>query len=159
MILDLNDKAVVDSMVYHNMAYCFNKTCPKASTCFRYIAAKFKSSDLLKGNAIYPDALQEGGKCNYFLRPRIIKAAWGFHTLYDKVKRQDVETLRIQVTSFLGGKTSYYRYHRGEKLLSPEQQEYIKTLFAAKGYETPSYGHCKEMFDLTNEDEEYSSKA
>ncbi len=155
MILQLNDEKFVNSLVYYDMAYCFNSACPKAGTCFRHLATKFKPSNKRTGNAIYPDALQDG-QCDYFIRPRIIKAAWGFNGLYNAVKHQDVARIRCQVMSVLGGKTSYYRHHRGEKLLTPEQQSDIQKVFEASGYASPSYDHYKETVDFTDKDAEIS---
>ncbi len=151
MKLDLKDKKTIESIVYHGMAYCFNKTCPKSETCFRFIAAEFKDESVKTGNAIYPDALQDG-KCGYFIHPRIINAAWGLKGLYSNVRQQDVNTLRSKITSLLGGKTGYYRYYRGEKLLTPEKQQEIVDLFKAYGYPTPHFDHYKETVDLTEED-------
>lgn len=151
MRLNLNDEKFVNSIVYHNMAYCFNHACPKANTCFRHIAAKMKKPDMKYGNTIFPDALQDG-KCEFFIRPRIIKAAWGFHSLFDKVRHQDVDSVRCWTMGILGGKTSYYRYHRGEKLLTPEQQEAINELFEEKGYSKPSFDHYKESIDFTDKE-------
>lgn len=151
MELDLNDKKTVNSIVYHGMAYCFNEACPKEGSCFRKIAAKFKDPTMKTGNAIFPDALQNG-KCDHFLRPRIIIAAWGLRNIYADVRQQDVGSLRCKTISLLGGKTSYYRYHRGEKLLGPEKQQEVATLFRAYGYPEPRFDHYKETVDLTGED-------
>ncbi len=151
MILKLNDEKFVNSLVYHGMAYCFNDTCPKAGACFRHLAAQFKPSDKKSGNAIYPDALQDG-HCDYFIRPRIMKAAWGLGSLYNAVKHQDVCIVKSEIMAALGGRTSYYRYHRGEKLLTPEQQSHIEKVFAAKGYASPSFEHYKETVDFTSGD-------
>lgn len=151
MILNLNDEKFVNSLVFYDMAYCFNPDCPMAESCFRHIAVKFKSSSKKSGNAIYPDALQDG-KCNYFIRPRVIKAAWGFNSLYDSVKHHDVATMRVKVMAILGGKTSYYRYHRGEKLVTPELQDAIARLFEARGYASPSFDHYQETVDFTDKE-------
>ena len=35
---------------------------------------------------------------------------------------------------YLGGKTPYYRYNRGDKLLTPEQQAWIIRRFESAGY-------------------------
>lgn len=151
MEINLKDKKTIESIVYYGMAYCFNDACPKAERCFRHIAAQFKDATVKSGNAIYPDALHDG-KCDYFIRPRIINAAWGFNGLYHNVRQQDVATLRSQITSLLGGKTSYYRIFRGEKLLTPEKQQEIARLFKAYGYPTPRFDHYKETVDLTEKD-------
>lgn len=157
MNLQLNDKNFVNSIVYYDMAYCFNSVCPRSASCFRRIAAKFKDSNKKIGNAIFPDALQDG-KCKYFIRPRIIQATWGFNSLYNEVIHQDVAHMRCKVMSILGGKTSYYRYHRGEKLLTPEKQEMIKDLFEARGYSAPAFDHSKETIDFTDQEEGNSFK-
>ncbi len=147
MKIDLSDANFIRSIVRPGMAYCFNNACPMTDKCFRFIAGKHKDSKLTKGNAIYPDALKDG-KCEHFITPRIIEAAWGFKSLYREVTSSDLATMRMQVTSYLGGKTAYYRYHRGEKLLSPEQQADISRLFTEKGYGEPSFDHKKETIDF-----------
>lgn len=41
----------------------------------------------------------------------------------------DAPTLRSLMREYLGGCSTYYRYHHGEHKLLPEQQEWIKQLF------------------------------
>ena len=147
MEINLKDPDYVNSILPRDMAYCFNHSCPKANKCFRHIAALVKKERLKCGYAIYPDALQEG-RCDYFLRPRAIAAAWGFAHLYDNVKHSEIGTMRAHVMGILGGRTSYYRYHRGEKRLTPEQQDAIKDCFASQGYEKPTFDYFKEMIDF-----------
>ena len=148
MKIELSDADFVRSIVRPGMAYCFNNACPKTDKCFRFIAGRHKSPGMTKGNAIFPDALRDG-KCEHFITPRIINAAWGFKSLYKEVTASDLAAMRMKVTAFLGGKTAYYRFHRGEKLLSPEQQEAIAKLFKEKGYGEPSFDHKKETIDFT----------
>lgn len=152
MTLDLNDEKFVNSIVSPGMAYCFNDTCPRAGSCFRRIAAKCKQPSVKTGYAIYPDALRENGRCDFFIRPRVFTTAWGFDSLFSEVRSQDVANARCEVMAMLGGKTSYYRYHRGEKKLTPELQEAIATLFERKGYGKPSYKHFKETIDFTDKE-------
>ena len=149
MKIDLSDANFARSIVRPGMAYCFNNACQMTDRCFRFIAGKYKSPSQTKGNAVYPDALQDG-KCEHFITPRIINAAWGFKSLYREVTSSDLASMRLKVTAFLGGKTAYYRYHRGEKLLSPEQKEAIANLFKEKGYGEPSFDHRKETVDFTS---------
>ena len=60
--------------------------------------------------------------------------AYGFSTIYDRVLKEDYTTLRKAMTSHLSGKRYYYEYMRGERALSPEQQSWIRNLFASYGY-------------------------
>ena len=52
-----------------------------------------------------------------------------------------------RMKAYLGGHGTYYRYNRGEKLLTPEQQEWILRLFTRYGYsENLSFeGYCDVM--------------
>lgn len=118
---DMNDPSVIKSLIKYDMAYCFNNTCPRAGECFRHQAYAYKDPAQKVGRTIFPDALQNG-QCEYFLRPRVITSAWGFSHVYSQVRNCDVADLRIQIMGVLGGKTAYYRYHRGEKYLTPELQ-------------------------------------
>lgn len=81
------------------------------------------------------------GPCTHFKRVRQFKAAWGLTHLYDQVRHSDVHTLKFAVMDIVGNRTTYYRVHRGERHLTPEQQEQVKQLFAKYGYEEPTYDH------------------
>ena len=55
--------------------------------------------------------------------------------MFARVKsRDDIYTMRRELTDYLGSKGTYYRYKYGEKPLSPEQQQWILRLFAQHGY-------------------------
>lgn len=49
---------------------------------------------------------------------------------------------------YLGGNTMYYRYHHGERLLSPEQQAWIKRLFASYCYSDVDFDNSCEELDF-----------
>jgi hypothetical protein len=49
---------------------------------------------------------------------------------------------------YLGGCSTYYRYHHGERQLSPEQQEWIKQLFSQYGYEDIEFDCSEETLDF-----------
>lgn len=150
---NLNDRDLIQSLITYDTAFCLNHSCPRATQCFRHQAYQYKDATQKVGRIVFPDALQNG-QCDYFLRPRHITAAWGFAHLYNQVKNSDVAGMRTKVMGFLGGKTSYYRYHRGEKWLNTEQQKEIGVLFKERGYEVPFFDHCKETVELTDKKEE-----
>lgn len=145
---DMNDPSVIKSLIKYDMAYCFNSTCPRAGECFRLQAYSYKDPAQKVGRTVFPDALQNG-QCEYFLRPRVITSAWGFSHVYSQVRNCDVADLRIQIMGVLGGKTAYYRYHRGEKYLTPELQVAIGALFKAKGYDQPTFDKYEEKIELS----------
>ena len=140
MKLNLNDPKFINSLLDYHWMYCFNAECPRAAECIRFISAKFKPDDVTAGNAVFPDANLHG-PCTHFKRVRQFKAAWGLTHLYDQVRHSDVHTLKFAVMDIVGNRTTYYRVHRGERHLTPEQQEQVKQLFAKYGYEEPTYDH------------------
>lgn len=150
MKLNLNDPKFINSLVDYHWMYCFNAECPRTAECIRFISAKFKPADVTSGNAVYPDASLHG-PCTNFMRVRQFKATWGFTHLYDQVKHSDVQVIKFRVMDIVGNRTTYYRVHRGEKHLTPEQQEQVKNLFASYGYGEPTYDHYAEEIGFTYE--------
>lgn len=112
---------------------CFLTNCPLSDRCLRYQAGQHLLPTQQAGPAVYPTALN-GDQCTMFREMRYIRAAYGFKTLFKDVKLRDSAALRGAIMNYLGSRTSYYRYQRGECLLTPEQQQWILKLFASKGY-------------------------
>lgn len=152
MELNLNDKSLVESLITPNWAYCFNKECEHADSCFRFLSAKFKPEAVECGMAVYPGACREG-KCRHYLQARTANMAWGFSMLYKNVKASDLKSLRELTKELLGGKTSYYRYHRGEKKLTPEQQDSVRRLFTKHGYSDVVFDFTAKEVNLWNSQE------
>ena len=149
---DLNNRDLIQSLITYDTAFCLNHSCPRARQCFRHLAYQYKEANQKVGRIVFPEALQDG-QCDYFQRPRNITAAWGFSHLYSQVKNCDLSGIRTKVMGMLGGKTSYYRYHRGEKWLTPEQQQEIGELFKASGYDAPAFDKSKVTIELTDKED------
>ncbi len=131
-----------------SFARCFQGDCPKAGACVRFLAGKHVPAGKLSGPAVYPTA-RRGDDCELYKPTRVIRAAYGFTALFAEVKRKDDTPLRDRLKAYLGGNTTYYRYHHGERLLTPEQQEWILALFRRKGYtEGLRFDGYKELYDF-----------
>ena len=89
---------------------CTNGLCPLQGSCLRYQA----------GSRV-PETL-------------VVWAA-GFTHLYDCVMKKDYTSMRKGITSYLHGPKMYYEYMRGERSLSPEQQEWINNFVKSYGYD------------------------
>lgn len=130
------------------MALCFNTSCPLKDNCIRFFAGIHAPSDKLFGRAVYPAALKDG-KCEMFKQTTIIKAAYGFSTLFKDVKSRDEHTLRLAMIDYLGSRSAYYHYANGSYVLNPEQQEWIINLFKKYGYtENLQFDNYKMLYDL-----------
>lgn len=114
---------------------CFCDKCPKAETCTQHLASQKLRDDDVDGYAVFP-TMQNKDKCPYYKKIRTIHAAYGFNTIFRNAKQIDAPTLRKYIKAYLGGNGQYYHYHHGERLLTPEQQEWIINLFHQHGYST-----------------------
>lgn len=113
--------------------FCFNAECPKKDECVRYVVSSHIPDDVTVGTAVLPPACRNG-ECKYFKSAQIVEYAYGFEHIYDKVMRKDYTTLRKILTEHLGNNGKYYEYKHGKRGLTPEQQQYIRELFAHYGY-------------------------
>ena len=113
------------------ITYCFTEPCPMKDKCIHYLSGLYKNEKTDRGDAIFPNALKNGN-CKYFAPLRV------------------APTLRAEMRSYLGSKGQYYRYKLGQLKLLPEQQKYIKQLFARYGYKDVEFEHFSEEIDFTN---------
>ena len=128
---------------------CFQADCPQAESCLHYQAGLCLCQGVYEGVSVFPNARTEQG-CRSFRPVRLIRAAWGFKTLFTDVKEKDGTNLRNQIKRYLGEHSAYYRYHHGTRRLTPEQQEWIINLFREYGYEGPlEFDHYTETYDFS----------
>lgn len=112
---------------------CFNSDCKLRETCLRWQAGQLAPEDLTVAHCVTPKAMRSE-PCAHFASVEKIRYARGFSKIYDKVLKSDYTPMRKEMTAMLSGKRYYYEYMRGERRLSPEQQEHIRQLFAKWGY-------------------------
>ena len=128
---------------------CFCDGCPRHADCLRYVAGQQVPDSLTWGNAVYPSAYRNGN-CRHFKQIRVIHAAYGFAPLFREVKQKNYTPLREKMKTYLGGHGTYYRYNRGERLLTPEQQQWILDLFARYGYKDGlAFEHYCDVIDFS----------
>jgi hypothetical protein len=77
----------------------------------------------------------KNGNCRWFDKITIEVWAAGFTHLYDKVMKTDYTTMRKTITKYLHGCRLYYEYMRGDRALSPEDQQWIRDYVKSFGYE------------------------
>lgn len=131
-------------------ALCYIHSCPRAHQCMRYRAMALIAPTQKAGVCILPHALDHDGHCEYYREYREIKAAYGFTELLSNVKAKDATPLRVAIKQYLGGHGSYYRYHRGERLLTPQQQEWILSQFRELGYtHSLDFDHYVTTYDFS----------
>ena len=98
-----------------------------------YFAGQHLPADRMTGFAIYPNALQNG-KCRFYVKKRVIRAAWGFRKLFLNVKHVDDTPICREIQQYLGNRPTCYRYMNGQLTLTPGQQAGIIDIFREYGY-------------------------
>jgi hypothetical protein len=132
-MLGLMENLLESKNIPHGYALCFNEGCQLRDKCLHFQAYLLKPENQLGGPAIYPDAWKNG-QCQRFNEAKLVQKAWGFTKLYHNVPQRDKAEARQSVRSFFShGCGPYYRYHHGENMLSPEQQDAIMKIIANYG--------------------------
>ena len=130
-------------------AACFRDGCPRSAECLHYLYGQNIPEKRLLGPAIYPTTPLHGNGCLFFKTAQPKLMAWGFSTLFEDVRSRHVVPMRRAMQKYLKGRSNYYRYHRGELLLSPEQQQWISSLFQEYEYAgNILFDHYVEAYDF-----------
>ncbi len=128
---------------------CFLGDCPRRSDCLHFLAGEHLAEDADWGPAVYHTMKRGEEGCRFFKTSEPKLMAWGFNTIFEDVKAKHETKLRDKIKIYLGGHGTYYRYHRGEKMLTPEQQAWIIKLFQKAGYETNlKFDHYTRVYDF-----------
>lgn len=99
----------------------------------RFFTGQYVPGDKNTGYAVYPNVMEKAS-CDYYVEKRVIRAAYGFKHIFQNVKRVDDTPIRDKIKAYLGSSSTYYRYMHGVLTLTPEQQEWIVSLFRQHGY-------------------------
>lgn len=129
--------------------HCFNANCPMHDTCLRYQTGQQLPDEFTWGYAVFPPALKDG-KCSFFRKDEKVVMATGFVVPGNRRMSDMFVNMRHRLTKYLGGNGTYYLYRNGKKWLSPKQQEDIRQLFRAAGYQEDVVFACETVdYDFT----------
>ena len=117
-----------------SFAVCYLANCPRKDKCLRYLVLQGVLSKKTIAYTVLPSALHDDGACVHYRESIPVIMAYGFKGLFANVKKADVAPLRVEVMNSLGSHGSYYRYNKGEKYLTPSQQEAVLNIFRKYGY-------------------------
>ena len=84
-----------------------------------------------------PAALKKA-QCPCFRPVEIVRIAAGFKGLMEDLKVGEMRSARLDLIRLLNGRSNYYRYLNGKHTLSPKQQEEIRRILHAHGYDGPT---------------------
>ena len=125
--------------------YCFagNGKCPKASSCLRAIAAQLLSESeapqpqsVRAVNPFYVGSLSGSSTCARYRSSEQLHYARGMTHLFDEVPTKLLFTVRHRVMGCFSCERYYYHCRKGERPISPEEQQRIARVFKAVGIST-----------------------
>ena len=119
--------------VPYNWPLCYLSECGRKEECLRYQVTSCVPRQVTNYPCVLPTALEQG-QCHYFHAIQRVKAAAGFRNIVAELKEKDLYPIRVEMTAYLGCKSTYYNYRNGKKLLTPKQQEHIKKILQRHGY-------------------------
>lgn len=130
--------------------HCLNEKCTRGEECLRRQMALEAPEERRSFTVVNPKHIhsENGENCTQFLSVEPKLFAKGIKKLFDKIPHKEALLLKQQILNYLGHNT-YYRCYREERMLSPQEQEYIQQLFLQQNIkEPPQYEELVPYYQL-----------
>lgn len=117
---------------------CLQAHCPAAEQCLRHLMSRTISEKAITMTVINPKNTQPelGTSCPYFHSTQPVRMARGFTQALDSVRHGEVKKIVAELTD-LFDRRLYFRFRKGERLITPQQQEIIAEVLARHGASQP----------------------
>lgn len=128
---------MINSNIPYNYPLCLNRQCPKASTCLRQMAEQEMGDDVKWWVIVSPRHLSAlEGDCPYYRSSVKVRFAKGFIALLDSLPHRQMQIIISNLVAHFGRRT-YYRVRKGERLLSPGEQQEMLNILKKHGVTAP----------------------
>ena len=114
-------------------AVCYNHECPRATGCLRHLCYTVLPEEEDVRPCVLPQAWQ-GGECRQFAEAQPVRLAWGMSHLFQDVPKWQATVIRHELMRLFSSERTYFRYRRGEFLITPELQSRVADIFRKHGY-------------------------
>ncbi len=122
-----------NNTVPNNYTLCLKSDCPKAATCLRYAATEMMPAEVQRWNIISPAYLaQIEGECPMYRSAEKVQYARGFVRMMSALTVKQAHAVKENIVATFG-MNMYYRMRRGERLITPTEQEEIYALLEKQG--------------------------
>ncbi len=121
-----------------NYLLCLNGGCPRANTCLRQLVVRSIPADKPHWLIISPHylaALQERD-CPFYRSAAKARFAKGYVRLLENLPYKQMQAVISQLISCFSQRT-YYRIRKGERLLSPAEQQQVLNILEKCGTDHP----------------------
>ena len=135
-----------DGTVPTNYTLCIKGDCPKAATCLRHRATQMMQADVQRWSILSPAYLvQIEGECPHYRSAEKVRYARGFVQMMSALTVKQAHVVKDSIVATFG-MNMYYRMRRGERLITPTEQEAIYQMLEQQGITT------RPEFDAYTED-------
>ncbi|WP_293664836.1 DUF6078 family protein [uncultured Parabacteroides sp.] len=135
------------SQVPHDFAHCFNSGCKHSGNCLRYQITSYIPKECWSVRVINPAQTVPDGDCPGFMSSQKLKYAYGMSHLLDDLPYRKAKEVRAVMREHYG-KTYFYRLKRMERCFTPEDQQYVGSLFQRFGIERePTFDRYEEEYN------------
>lgn len=126
------------SEIPHNYSVCVNRQCPRADHCLRQLAEQSLPDKIEFWSYARPK--QVAGPeydCPFYRNSRKVRYAKGMIALLENLPhKQMIEITRSLIAYF--NRRTYYRIRKGERILSPAEQDKVLEILRQHGVENPN---------------------
>lgn len=125
------------SIIPTNYTICLNRECAKGNSCLRQIAEQNMPTEKERWVIVSPKFLSTlQGACPYYRSSQKIRYAVGFIKMLDNLPHAQMRTVIFKLMSHFG-RTHYYRVRKGERMLSPAEQQNVQNTLRGCGVSQP----------------------
>ena len=115
---------------------CIRRECPKAETCLRHVATQMMPAEVQTWSILSPAYLaQTEGECPHYRTAEKVKYARGFVRMMSALTVKQAHVVKDSIVATFG-MNMYYRMRRGERLITPTEQEAIYQMLEQQGITT-----------------------
>lgn len=121
--------------------YCFGaEACPRSATCLHAMAARLLSESGETNprivRSVNPNlARQAATPCPFYRDNTPVRYARGMTHLFDDVPMKSGKVVRRKVMGCFSCESYFYLSRRGERLITPSEQQSIEAVFRSAGLE------------------------
>ena len=130
----MNNKEPQYKTMPEHYVLCFNDECTLADECLHRLAARSGRQKDEVVTAVNP-ACNSGKSCRYYKPNKVATMAYGMKGSFHEVKADHIASLRNALIHHFG-RGSYYLRRNGLRPITPEEQQFISSIFSNYGYET-----------------------
>lgn len=121
----------------HSYALCLNRECPQSGTCLRQLVEQSVPADVQNWFIISPKYLASlKGTCPHYRSATKVRFAKGFIKMLENLPYKQMQIVIAHLSNHFSRRT-YYRLRKGERLLSPNEQQGVLNILKNCGVSHP----------------------